>query len=356
MKKPFKIFESYRTNSVGIWYFVANRGEWEKGKPCKGFGTVKYADGSLYTGDLCYDGENFHQIGFGQQDFSRSYFGNIDPRINEKKVKFVGRYDCRKTGWMCGNGVMYYADASGKPTHFAKGFFGGLRMTGDYRGTFDYSSLLDGYTAEMEFHYDCDREYIRERSNERFHNAHLLCERLEKIDTLFIGDSYFDFLDNQEYAGKFSFYNVFPQNFVNCGIVCLRFCDWIGYMPQLKRLSQPDRIIINLGFNDLHCGKSAKQAYADYLKFLRLIRELFPRSEILLMGVVHSPKCPWCYKEENEFNALTAKSASRLGVTVSDWNEKISACAENCFHADGFHLNETGYGLFTEEMKRWLSA
>jgi lysophospholipase L1-like esterase len=352
MKNSFKIFESYRTNSVGIWYFVADNGEWKKGKPCKGFGTVKYAEGSVYTGDLYYDGKNFNKIGFGQQDFSRSCFGNIDKRINEKKYKFVGRYDYRKTDWIYGNGVMYYTDACGKPTHFAKGFFTGVRITGDYRGTFDYSSLLDGYTAEMEFDYDSDREYIRER----FNNAHLLCERLEKTDTLFIGDSYFDFLDNKAYSGKFSFYNVFPQNFVNCGIGGSRFCDWIGYMPQLKRLSQPDRIIINLGFNDLHFGKTAKQVYADYLKFLRLIRELFPQSEILLMKVVHSPKFSSCCKEENEFNALTAKSASRLGVTVADWNGRISACAENCFHADGVHPNETGYRLFTEEIKRLLSV
>ena len=127
-------------------------------------------------------------------------------------------------------------------------------------------------------------------------------------------------------------------------------------MSQLKWLSQPNRIIINLGFNDLHFGKTAKQVYADYLKFLRQIRELFPQSEILLMKVVHSPKFSSCCKEENEFNALIVKSASKLGVTIADWNEKISACAENCFHADGVHPNETGYRLFTEEIKRLLSV
>ena len=352
MKKSYKIFEAYRTNSVGVWYFVADNGEWKKGKPCKGFGTVKYAEGSVYTGDLYYDGKNFNKIGFGQQDFSRSCFGNIDARINEKKYKFVGRYDYRKTDWIYGNGVMYYTDACGKPSHFVKGFFSGVRKTGDYCGEFDYSSLLDGYTAEMEFDYDSDREYIRER----FNNACLRSERLEKTDTLFIGDSYFDFLDNNAYSGKFSFDNVFPPNFVNCGIGGSCFFDWIGYLPQLKRLSQPDRIIINLGFNDLHMGKPVKRVYADYLKFLRLIRELFPKSQIYLMQVFHSPKYSSYCKEENEFNALTAKSASRLGITVSDWNGRISGCAENCFHPDKVHPNEMGYGLFTEEIKRLLSV
>lgn len=350
--KNYKVFDAYKTNSVGVWFFAPKEGVYKEGKPCKGFGSVKYPEGSVYTGDIYYDGKNFNKIGYGQQDFSRSVIGYTDSRINEKKYKFVGSYDYRKTEWIYGNGVLYYTDESGKPSHFAKGFFSGLTRIGDYRGEFDYSLLLDGYSADMEFSYDENTEYIREV----FEKAHRICDRLKCIDTLFVGDSYFGLSNETEFAGRFVFGKIFPDNFVNCGINGSRFCDWHKYLSQLTDLPQPEKIIVNLGFNDLHHGKSVKSAYSDYRKFLSQIRVIFPKSRLYLMQVVHAPEFPSFYESENEFNALTAKTAESLGVTVADWNDEITACAENCFHSDGIHPNEKGYGLFTEKIKRLLDG
>ena len=74
--KNYKVFDAYKTNSAGVWYFVPDGGVFKKGKPCKGFGAIKYAEGSVYTGDIFYDGKNFNKKGYGQQDFTKSNIGD----------------------------------------------------------------------------------------------------------------------------------------------------------------------------------------------------------------------------------------------------------------------------------------
>lgn len=41
MNKLYKIFDAYKLNSVGVWYFIPNEGAFKAGKPCKGFGAIK---------------------------------------------------------------------------------------------------------------------------------------------------------------------------------------------------------------------------------------------------------------------------------------------------------------------------
>ena len=62
MNKNILIIENFKTNSAGIWYFVPE-GVFKMGKPCKGFGSIKYVEGSVYSGDIYYDGKNFEKLG-----------------------------------------------------------------------------------------------------------------------------------------------------------------------------------------------------------------------------------------------------------------------------------------------------
>lgn len=39
---------------------------------------------------------------------------------------------------------------------------------------------------------------------------------------------------------------------------------------------------------------------------------------------------------------------STLGVTLIDWNDKIAASKQDCFHFDKLHPNEHGYALFEQ--------
>jgi len=348
--KNYKIFEAYKTNSVGVWYFVPNEGEFHKGKPCKGFGCIKYAEGSVYTGDIYYDGKNFNKIGFGKQDFTQSNIGGVIEAIGERKYLFVGRYDYRKTDWIYGNGVVYYTDKNGNPTHFRKGFYQGLDKIGEYQGEFDYAQLLCGYTPKMEFDYD-EGAGIREV---RWSTILSAIEKVHRAKVLFIGDSYFELADNPEYAGENLLKNTFSEDCVNAGVCGSKFSDWLEWIDKIKDIQAPEKIVINLGFNDLHAGKSYERVYRDCKKFIRLLRSYFPETKIYLICAVHCPNDVNFFDEEVTYNETVKMRAGKNGVIVGDWNDRIERSGVNCFHPDAIHPNENGYGLLIQFLKELL--
>ncbi len=337
-KKNYFVFDSFKKNEVGIWYFVPNNIEdYKKKKPCYGFGCIKYLEGSVYTGELYFDGLNYNKIGFGQQEFTYSGLGDVDPLINEKKYLYVGEYNYKKTNWIYGNGVLYYRDLNGNPSRFVKGFFAGLDKIGEYQGEFDYSKLVKGYTKEMESNYSPRRALF----NYELENLN----KIERLDNLFIGDSYFEFWYYNQYAGK-SFKNYFDERYnLNLGLGGSRFVDWFEYIELLKVLPPVKRIFINLGFNDLHSNFSPNKVYKDFLKTLNDIRNIFPKTEIYLLNVVHSPAFPTYYKKEVKLNEILNKNAKENNIIILDNNSKIKAknYKISCFHEDLIHLNEIGY-------------
>lgn len=348
MNKNIIIFDGFKTNSVGVWFFVPE-GEFKKGKPCKGFGSIKYAEGSVYTGDIYYDGKNFEKLGYGQQDFTQSIISSCGAVSSDVLYKYVGNFDYRRTDWIYGNGVMYYKDVDGKPSHFRKAFFSALSVIDEYEGEFN-EPLLEGYTPEMEFFCDwknMNAETTIKRVCERYINA-------ENADVLLIGDSYFELAEAQDFAGCNKFSAYFPDSYANAGIGGSMFKDWLDYLPRLKGLPQFEKIVVNLGFNDLHTNGNDERTFERYIKFLELTREIFPKAQIYVIKVMHAPNFVEFRESEDRFNQALENSAKRLGVTVVDWNGLIEESRENCFHSDGTHPNERGYGIFREFLKSFL--
>ncbi len=129
--KNYVVFDAYKHNSVGVWYYVPENGTFKEGASSYGFGAIKYPEGSVYVGEIYYDGKEFIKHGKGQQDFTYSVMGKMMKEFDMKQYKFVGEYD-KDHEWIYGNGVLYYRDADSKPVHFCKAWFEGLRITGEY--------------------------------------------------------------------------------------------------------------------------------------------------------------------------------------------------------------------------------
>lgn len=346
--KNIVFFPALKQNKAGIWYFHTNKiNDYRKGKPCKGFGQIKYPEGSIYTGDIYFDGVNFNKLGNGQQDFTHSSLGNVDSKINEKIYKYVGKYDYRKTDWIYGNGVIYYQDINNKPSHFVKGYFKGLNKCKDYVGEFDYSTLLEGYSKDMEFDYSARHALFEmEKSN---------LKELDNIKTLFIGDSYFEFWHYKEFSST-TFYKQF-SNALNLGLGGTTFEDWFYFVDGLKSLPQVENIIINLGFNDLHSNLSHKTVYRHFIKLLKMLRELFPNSKYYLLNVVHAPCFGPYLNEEILYNELIKKHEKKNDVTILDNYSNIlnGQKEENCFASDLVHLNDFGYRLTYNLIKKGVN-
>ena len=349
--RNYKIFSAYKTHSAGVWYFVPDAGVFRTGKPCKGFGCIRYAEGSVYTGGVFYDGKNFNKLGYGQQDFSRSEIGKIVPALGEKKNLFVGRYDYRKTDWIYGNGVVYYTDENGNPSHFRKGFFRGLDKIKEYQGEFDYGALPNGYTPDMEFDYDENAGVIEARKKAISYDI----AAAQSPYTLFVGDSYFELFSDVELAGENGSGKFFDGHYVNAGICGSKYSDWLTWTDLFEGVPAPEKIVINLGFNDLHTGASVAKVYSDLKKFIAVLRRYFPAAKIYSISVVHAPNCTNLLEKENEFNLKISRNAARNGVIVGEWNSLIEQSGKSCFHSDAVHPNECGYGLFARFLNELLN-
>lgn len=343
-----KIFDKFTTRAPGVWYFVPDdEPAYASGKPCYGFGAIKYDEGSEYVGNIYFDGTDYHKQGFGMQDLTYSYIGNASDGVDYKKGFFVGNFDYKATGWVYGNGVLYFVDRdTSEPRFWVKGFYKRLIKTGNWQGEFDYDSLANGFTPDME------HEDLPDMKEPVFAAEMQNLAKVEGEYNVFIGDSYFEFWQYETYAGADTFYKVFPNaHNLNLGLGGTRFVDWRKYIDKMSDMPCPKNIVINLGFNDIHSDKTAEQVYDDYAEIIVRLKKLFPVAKILLLNVVAAPGFPAYFDEEARFNAMTAQTAAELGVQLIDVRSAIAAQQANMFYIDNDHINADGYKVVTAMLK-----
>jgi len=343
-----KITAAFKTFSSGVQFFVPeNPAAYAAGKPCKGFGSVRYGEGSVYYGDLYFDGKRYNKLGFGRQDFMLSGLGAFDSARKLRKAFYIGNFDYRQTDWIYGDGVMYYVDGDNRPACFVKGFFEGTNKVAAYGGSFSYENLAEGFTADMESDFDDWHSVLAAMYAQK--------SGLIKLKNLFIGDSYFEFWRNTEFSGK-DFYESFDvSENLNIGVGGTRFCDWIGFLTELKDIPHPERIFINLGFNDIHCNHSAERVYGDYLKVLEILKSRFANAEIYLLNIAKTPEMADYYQEEEKFNGMTENSADKTGVKIIDMRAALDGKTD-VFYTDGVHLNPNGYKILTKKIKAVING
>ena len=340
MNKAFIDARLYN-NGVGLWFFVPDDAEaYGAGRACNGFGAVRYREGSVYCGPLFFDGKNYNKLGYGRQDFSLSELGAFDAGLGARKAFFIGNFDYRKTDWIYGNGVLYYSDIDGNPKYFVKGFFEGLFKTGAYDGAFDYGTLANGFTPDMERDFDEWRIV--------FDRVMAAAKNVRELKTLYIGDSYFEFWANGRDCTPFYSTHDNSSN-LNIGVGGTTFDVWNNrFAQEIETLPCPERIALNLGFNDIHMGRSAERTFAEFKRAVAFFRSFLPNVKIFLSNVVKAPAFETRYAEEEKFNAMAARSAERLGVAVIDMRTVIEKAGEGgeCFAEDRVHLNPRGYSAY----------
>ncbi len=175
---------------------------------------------------------------------------------------------------------------------------------------------------------------------------------------LFLGDSYFEFWHYGQFADKNVFYHVFKrENNLCLGIGGTTYENWCGYLNELSVLPSPKKIIVNLGFNDLHQNQTIGYVLNHCENFILGVKKLFGKSEIFLLNVTQSPAFLNYGRQETVFNEALRRLSSRLGVTVWDVRSVISEAQQlsNCFCNDGVHFNGAGYAVFSRFLIKNLS-
>ncbi len=340
-------FPEYKCFGIGVQVFAPeDPGAFERGDACKGFGMIRYQDGSVFYGDVCFDGTRYHRIGFGRQDFLLSHLGVFNPEHKVRRAFYIGQFDYRKTDWIYGNGAMFYVDADNKPAYFVKGFYEGEYIFREYQGDFDSSILPNGFTVDMEAFFDPFSDVLQQKMR--------AISGVKKLENLFIGDSYFELWNNPAYAER-TFYEIYQNEYnLNLGVGGTCFCNWLRFVPAVKTLPEPKRIFLNLGFNDIHRHQPIDSVFANFIQLMTILQNEFPNSEYYLLNVVQCPRLPEMAEIEEEFNSMTLASAKKYRLKIIDMRSAIQAVGgtEKAFVADNLHLNPIGYSAMEQEISK----
>ena len=334
-------------NAIGMLYFIPND-EFAEGVPCKGHIKERYQEGSVYEGEGEYDGKNFYRQGNGVQEFSHSAMNgeHIGGPAYSKIYKFVGEYDRHASAWMYGNGIFYFVDQNDKPIAFTKGFFQCTTKIDEWHGDFDYDTILQGFTKEME----C--ELIP------FKGAHdrLVTEHQGKTcDYLFFGDSWVEQWRDLKRFDYARFYkDTADINALNVGIGGTKYSDWANWLDDLVIPFAPKKIFINLGFNDLHHGQKVNEVYDNFKTVVEGIKKALPEVKIYINSVTHCSVFDDFFEKEVELNNLLidycAKMPNMCYIPVNKEfmsnGKRFEDMDDYCIE-DNLHLNERGYKIWS---------
>jgi lysophospholipase L1-like esterase len=154
----------------------------------------------------------------------------------------------------------------------------------------------------------------------------------------------------------------FPNhNVLNMGFGGSEMADLLYYSDKLILPFKPKQIFIYEGDNDLSLGRSAEQILASADDILSLVRQRLPESEVIFISPKPSLK-RWALKEKYEdYNEkLKAWTSKKRNVRFADvWTPMLDSdgkVMQDIFIADGLHLNEKGYSIWTCALKKYVGS
>lgn len=154
----------------------------------------------------------------------------------------------------------------------------------------------------------------------------------------------------------------FPEmTAINRGFGGSQLADSVHFAPRIVVPYKPAKIVLYAGDNDLNAGKTPQQVFADYRAFVELVHKDLPETEIIYIGIKPSIARWKLIEQGRETNRLIrafAETHPRLkfvdvepAMLTSDGQPR-----KGLFRADGLHLNDEGYKIWTELLKPHLSA
>jgi lysophospholipase L1-like esterase len=357
MKKTLNWRKIYSDRPSPV-YFVYDSEDGILSKGTYGYGKIMYPEGSVYEGNLFYDG-SFNKFGVGMQCFkntkiSQEEFGGPKGLLIDK---FVGNFNHLETNWIYGDGILYFVDDNNQPKAFVKGFFRCLTKVDNYQSVFDESLLLPGYSLDMEVEQVLHRtryEYLLEK-----------VKAYHEVNTVLLGDSWFELYEMPYYKNGHIYGNfmedTYGKSVLNLGIGGSTYFEWLNKVDELLSNVSFNNVIINLGFNDIRENVNLDLVFNNLLALETKIRKINSECNIYYLGV--SPCLSAKFnKEKLAFNEMVSKYCSTKEKTnfVSSFevfmdNTGFKKDFNKMFiENDGNHLNEYGYKLWSAIFKNIL--
>lgn len=152
----------------------------------------------------------------------------------------------------------------------------------------------------------------------------------------------------------------FPnENTLNRGFGGSEMTDLLYYAEPLILSYQPKMIFIYEGDNDLNSGKSAVEILETAEKLLALIRARLPKTTIIFISAKPS-LARWQLKDKylNFNEQLKQWTEKQKRVKFADvWSALVDSegnVLPDIFIEDGLHLNEKGYMLWADVIRKFI--
>lgn len=129
--------------------------------------------------------------------------------------------------------------------------------------------------------------------------------------------------------------------------------DMVVYFDSIVARHEPKLLVTYCGSNDIQEKLSVKEAFDDYVKFLGMTHERFPKTRIILTSVKIAPKRAVQIPQVNELNKLLVE-----WVTGKDWVRYVDCTSYladaadqpigTFYGPDHLHLSADGYAKWRE--------
>ncbi len=224
---------------------------------------------------------------------------------------------------------------------------------------------MDRKNREME---EWMEQQMRSEQQTKLERYRILNRYARKGEILFTGSS----LMEQFPINELLMSSGMTQVIYNRGIGGFTTDDMLQYMEEMVYGTEPSRIFINIGTNDISRPEyRLEKLTANYRKILTQIRERLPEAEITLMAyypvnetdkLPDSPMAAEMFATRNNENIALAnqaveKLAKELGcqfINVNDGLTDERGKLKKEFTIEGIHMYANGYQVVLDNMKQYL--
>lgn len=345
----------------GVYYFEGLMSGFPAISPNQqGKGKIVFDDGSVYVGQILYDGSNYYRHGRGEQFFYNvtGYTGaTAGGDMRDKIYSYVG--DFNRTGWMKGNGVVYFCDNDLKPTSYITGFWDGFSRISDWASA-NAPKIKDEWKSTSE------RQWVHEYYAKL--RGYVDMNKDESLDgkVLLLGPSTIEYwyTSKQDLSPEYN-----SLNFGIGGAGPQFFNENLDLLDELTGC--PDKILFSTANNDLAANRtSLNQMIANVKEIVEKLHSKFSSATVYLTSNV-SCESRWYLNEEtlafNEDISTYASSKdyvkyinvmpSFFGTTPNNFYlEGYGYLRTDLFRDDKLHYNNEGYTIYANLIKEGLSA
>ncbi len=165
--------------------------------------------------------------------------------------------------------------------------------------------------------------------------------------------------DSQFYRWKTLDEDLPDYTIVNRGIDSFQTSDLVHFADRLVLPYQPRLIVLHVGGNDVHNGKSADEILADFKTFVARVRAVQPDVPIAFTSITPGPG-RWDEAPARKAANLAVKTwvATRPGLSFIDlWDAMLTPDGqprEDLWVADRIHPNHAGYLIRVRIMRPLL--